>query len=325
LARALLQKTGALGLSLPFPALRHRQRHYIQKNLSAKKVLSFLSQIEDQSLLPIHLWGMPGLLDNEFPEPDRFHIGGLGFALDSEASLDKAKGFLHAGGSADLGPSTGQEQLVVAPHSPMEPSCLSLDVGMQTPLAFLLKSIPLEQNRALAGWSLLMERPASKRISLGASGPAGGQFGGMPSIVTWLLDPASRPPQLSDPLRGSAFDISDWARLTRLEPASCLGLTDTGHLRVGTRANIAIYDLRAETAGENMLSALADCWCLIKDGVLVREEGVFTGRKPPTKMCGRHVDEDDRGFAEADLFQNTTLRFENLGLLPCERNPAESL
>ena len=43
LARALIRLTGALGLSLPFPYLRHQQRHYIQKNLSAKKVLSFLS------------------------------------------------------------------------------------------------------------------------------------------------------------------------------------------------------------------------------------------------------------------------------------------
>jgi formylmethanofuran dehydrogenase subunit A len=121
------------------------------------------------------------------------------------------------------------------------------------------------------------------------------------------------------------LDLSGWANLTRLEPARNLRLTDLGHLRVGARANIALYDLQEETRGEEMLSALRNCWCLIKDGVLVREAGEFTGHKPPTEIRCREIDEDLPELAQTDLFQNATLRFENLGAFQLERCPAESL
>jgi formylmethanofuran dehydrogenase subunit A len=316
LARALIVATGAIGLSLPFPELRHKQRHYIQKNLSAQKVLSFLSLVEESDLLPIHLWGMPGLLDNEFPEPHRFHIAGLGFALDSEASLEKAREFLEAGGSGDLGLSTGREQLVAAPHGATEKPFLSLDAGLQAPIGFSARPLPLGHARTMAGWSLLRRPPSYWRLALAASGPAGGQFGGMPSIIQWLADPNCRPPEVSEAFRGDALSLSAWARLTRVEAARCLGLSDVGHLRIGARANVALYDLNPETGGDEMLAALCDCWCLIKDGVLVREGGAFTGREPPRETRRREIAGDVSGAARSDLFQNPTLRFENLGVCP---------
>jgi formylmethanofuran dehydrogenase subunit A len=323
LARALIRLTGAQGLSLPFPYLRHKQRHYIQKNLSAKKVLSFLSLLEDPEVLPIHLWGMPGLFDNEIPSPDHFHIAGLGSALDSESSLEQANEFLTAGGSADLGLSTGQEQLVFSADNTVQQASLSLDMGMQTPLCFQYKPMPLSNTQIMAGWTLLKQLPPSHILALGASGPAGGQFGGMPSILTWLLDPESRPEELKEALKNYTFDLYEWARLTRLEPARSIGLSDVGHLREGAKASLVLYDLPTETAGEEVTSALRDCWCLIKDGVLVREEGAFTGRKPPVETRSREVDVDLSGLAQTDLLQNATLRFEHLDACPSEEERAD--
>ena len=175
----------------------------------------------------------------------------------------------------------------------------------------------------MAGWSLLKETAASWHVSLSASGPAGGQFGGMPSIIAWLIDRDSRPIELRGSAKEAAFDLSEWARLTRLEPARCLGLPDVGHLRVGARANIALYDLKPGTGGEETLSALANCWCLIKDGVLVREGGTFTGQKPPAGLRCPEIDEDLSGLAQTDLFQNTTRRFENLGAFPSMQAQAD--
>lgn len=312
LARALIRLTGAVGLSLPFPYLRHQQRHYMQKNLSAKKVLSFLSLLEDPQILPIHLWGMPGLLDNEIPNPGRFHIAGLGIALDSDAALEQAKRFLQEGGGADLGLSTGRDQLVVSADSTLHQASLSLDLGLQTPLAFQTRSIPLDHALTAAGWSLLKEVSPSCGLSLGASGPAGGQFGGMPLVTAWLLDPISRPRQLQEILDGVPFDLYEWARRTRLEPARSIGLADLGHLRTGARANLVLYDMQPGAKGEATEAALRDCWCLIKDGVLIREEGAFTGRKPPVETRSREVDVDLSGLTQTDLLQNTTLRFEHL-------------
>ena len=317
LARALIRLTGALGLSLPFPNLRHKQRHYVQKNISAKKVLSFLSLLEAPDLLPIHLWGMPGLFDNEIQRPTAFHVAGLGFALDSEASVDQAKGFLEAGGSADLGLSTGQEQLVVSAGNTTRHAPFSLDVGMQNPLTFDVRPIALDHGMTSAGWSLLKEVPSSCPWALGASGPAGGQFGGMPLVATWLLDPDARPEELRKGLEGTSFDLAAWARSTRSEAARSIGLTDLGHLRVGARASLAVYDLQPESRGGEITEALRDCWCLIKDGVVVRERGTFTGAKPPVEVRGRKVDVDLSGLAQTDLLQNPTLRTEHLDVRGC--------
>jgi formylmethanofuran dehydrogenase subunit A len=98
-----------------------------------------------------------------------------------------------------------------------------------------------------------------------------------------------------------------------------------GHLRVGARADIVLYDLLPETAGEEMLSALSDCWCMIKDGVLVRQGGAFTGLEPPRITRCREIDEDVSGLAQTDLFQNATLRFENLRPYPHEQGHAGGL
>jgi hypothetical protein len=317
LGRALIRLTGALGLSLPFPNLRHKERHYVQKNLSAKKVLSFLSFLEDPDLLPIHLWGMPGLLDNEIPRPAAFHIAGLGFALDSETSVDQARGFLEAGGSADLGLSTGQEQLVVSAGSTMRQATYSLDVGTQTPLAFDVRPIALDHGMTSAGWSLLGRALSSCPLALGASGPAGGQFGGMPRVATWLLDPDARPEELRKALDGTSFDLAAWAQRTRSEPARSIGLTDLGHLRVGARASLVVYDMHPESRGEAITEALRDCWCLIKDGVVVRQGGAFTGAKPPVDLRCRELDVDLSGLSQTDLLQNPTLRTEHLDVKGC--------
>jgi len=325
LARALIHLTGAHGLSLPFPYLRHKQRHYIQKNLSAKKVLSFLSLLDDKQVLPINLWGMPGLLENEIPSPDHFHIAGLGLALDSESSVEHATKFLAAGGSADLGLSTGQEQVVLSMDNTVQPASLSLDVGIGTPVCFQNKRLPLGQPRTKAGWSLLRQMTPSHHLALGASGPAGGQFEGMPSVITWLLDPNARPEELNETLKGFTLDLYEWARFTRLEPARSIGLSDVGHLRMGARANLALYDLPQGAAGGETTSALRDCWCLIKDGVLVREASAFTGREPPVEMRRRSVDVDVSGLAQSDLLQNSTLRFEHLDVCPPEEDQPGSL
>lgn len=325
LARALIQLTGAVGLCLPFPYLRHQQRHYVQKNLSAKKVFSFLSQLEEPEVLPIHLWGLPGLLDNEIPNPGHFHITGLGIALDSDAALEHAKQFLAEGGTADLGLSTGQEQLVVSADNTMHQASLSLDLGLQTPLAFQTRSIPLDHAVTLAGWSLLRQVSPACRLALGASGPAGGQFGGMPAVGRWLLDPHSRPRQLLEILDGAPFDLYEWARRTRLEPARSIGLDDMGHLRTGARANLAVYDMQPDTNGEETEEAFRDCWLLIKDGVLVREDGAFTGRKPPVETRSRKLDADLSGLTQTDLLQNASLRFEHLDVCPSAEERADGL
>jgi formylmethanofuran dehydrogenase subunit A len=147
----------------------------------------------------------------------------------------------------------------------------------------------------------------------------------MPAVGTWLLDPHSRPQQLLDILDGAPFDLYEWARRTRLEPARSIGLDDLGHLRKGARANLVVYDIQPDTKGEETEVAFRDCWLLIKDGVLVREEGAFTGRKPPVETRSRKVEVDLSGLTQTDLLQNATLRFEHLDACPSTEGRANGL
>ena len=146
----------------------------------------------------------------------------------------------------------------------------------------------------------------------------------MPLVTAWLIDPNARPQELLEILDGAPFDLYEWARRTRLEPARSIGLDDLGHLRKGARANLVVYDMQPDASGEDAEVAFRDCWCLIKDGVLVREEGTFTGRKPPVETRSREVDVDLSGLTQTDLLQNATLRFEHLDACPSEEERADA-
>jgi len=315
LARALLDLSGALRLFLSSPHLRHKQRHYIQKNISAKKVLGFLAQVDDPALFPFTLWAVPDLFKSEILSAERFHIAGLGMALDSGQAVEQAGRFLEAGGSADLGLGNGREQLMITPPRDSIPQSLpqlSIDTGLFSPLHVYRETMSFDKGLTHAGWSFLEQADGSWPLSLSASGPGGGQYGGMAEIAAWLADPEARPPGLRQLFTNRDFSLYDLARHTRLEPARCLGLPDMGHLQIGAEAHIAIYDIVPGMDTKQMQAALSDCWCLIKDGIPVREEGEFTGNIPPARVRRREVDVDPSAIVNTDLLQNSTLRSEHL-------------
>jgi len=311
-ARALVRLTGAIGLALPFPFLRHRQRHYVQKNLSPGKVLSFLARLEDPELGPVHVRGFPGLLENDIPEPGRFHIAGLASALDCESSLKRAAAFLDAGGSADLGLGVGGEQILWDHGHAVSPCGLSLDVGLQAPIRFQRATVALDDPHLLHGWDLLAQDRSSWRLSIGASGPGACQPDQLQQVLAWLARPEARPAEVAARFREPGIGLYDWALRTRLEPARLLGLQDLGHLQEGARASIAIYGLEPSEPSDPTKSTLVDTWCLIKDGIPVREEGRFTGMDPPRQLRASGLQADLEGIEKADLFQNPTMRLENL-------------
>jgi len=317
-ARALMHVSGAVGLLLPFPFLRHKQHHYMQKNLSAAKVLGFLGALEDDGLFPIHLWGLPGLFKSPIPAPERFHVAGLGLALDSEDALGRAGAFLDAGGRADLGLSAGLEQGCLLCGGAGRAGDVSVDVGLQAPLCQRSELFGLDGGLARNGWALFGAAAPDRGLALGAAGPGGGQFGAAPEIAAWLLGENERPGPVREVLARRCVDPYAWARLTRLEPARILGLDDIGHLCAGARAHVAVYDWRPETGRAPSAAALADCWCLIKDGRRLREAGAFVEAPVRGRTRRRELRTDLSAAVRTDLFRNPTLRWEHLGLYGLE-------
>ncbi|MFC1824992.1 amidohydrolase family protein, partial [Thermodesulfobacteriota bacterium] len=134
----------------------------------------------------------------------------------------------------------------------------------------------------------------------------------IPVTTEWLLNSGNRPAAVKESLNNRSFDLYEIAQMTRYEPARCLGLEDMGHLKVGARANVSIYDLNGEMSANDMITSLSDCWCLIKDGVPVRKNGAFTGTKPLSSIRYREVEADINALKHSDLLLNPTLRLENL-------------
>jgi len=300
-ARALIKVSGALGLLLPFPFLRHRQRHYLHKNLSPKKVLGFVSVLQDEEILPVTLWGTPDMMEAEIPEPHRFHICGLGAALSSETAAERASAILDAGASADLGPPHRADLLAVTSEASVTPGSLTVDVGLHRPFHYRCSPHPLVDDLAKGAGRLLEGLRPEWRLALSASGPFGSHPGPFSESTVRLL---------CHPSKG--LDLYEWAERTRHTPARTLGLHDLGNLCPGSSASVVIYDLQEGSDVEKATDALSDCWCLIKDGVLVRDQAGFTGDVPPARTRYRDPDVDLSEVDHTDLFQNPTLRAQQL-------------
>jgi len=243
-ARALIRLSGALGLMLPFPFLRHRQRHYIHKNLSPKKVLGFLSAMDDEEILPVSLWATPDLLETEIPAPGRFHLSGLGAALNSDEAVERAGALLDAGASADLSLIGKGEPHTVSSQEPVPPGNVSIDVGIHYPLQHLRSCGPLEGGLPNAGQRLLEKREPGWRLAFSASGPSGNLPEPFSEAAAGFFAPLHQ-----------GLDLYEWAERTRREPARILGLEDLGHLCLGARANVVIYDLVNEAGKEKTADA----------------------------------------------------------------------
>ncbi len=313
-SRGLLRMSGGLGIFLAAPFLRHRQRHYIQKNLSAKKVLGALSDLGEEALYPVRILGAPGLLDEGTARPECFHVCGLARELERADGLERCALFLDRGGSADVGLGMGREELVLScpPESASGP--LTADMGLPFPVCFAVRRVSQEEavfSRVLA--LLRMAKP-EWRLSLSVAGLTGGLRPGSAELLArflWERNPAR---EGTGPASCDADSLYALARLTRLEPARSLGLHDLGHLRVGARACVVVYDWPSGRGEDALAEALANCWCLVKDGVVVREGGAFMEALEPRRvacMGGEANLSDLRGL---DLFENATLRFENLGV-----------
>ncbi len=334
-ARALLYLTGALCLFVPLPWLRHRQRHYIQKNISPKKVLEFLSHMEDDELAPVALWWRPGLLDNDIPRPRRFHLAGLAWNDRAEDIPGRLTGFLDAGGGADLVAMCGEDPLKILCGETGPSGGVSMDTGVGGPIWFSMEGhdpagprSPDPPGRGGPGqgsgtsapakevqgdvWRLLAMAPEGWRLSLCASTPGRAATGGLAKACAWLMSREARPPEVDEAMGGRVLGLYDIARLTRSEPARRLGLTDMGHLGVGARANVAVYEVEEGMSAEELIRALSRCWCLVKDGVLVRKDGEFTGTHPSVTIRHGEIEADVERLAHCDLLQNPTLRLEHL-------------
>jgi formylmethanofuran dehydrogenase subunit A len=127
---------------------------------------------------------------------------------------------------------------------------------------------------------LLIEDPS--RVFFTTDHPNGAPFTTYPEIFALLMSRDLRKQWLEEippdavavttlPAITREYSLIDIATMTRAAPARLLGLTDRGHLGVGARADVAVYEDDADRARMFRAAAL-----VFKDGDLVVRDGRVT-------------------------------------------------
>ena len=114
------------------------------------------------------------------------------------------------------------------------PKSVAIVGASETPTSFgyfYTQQLSFDHSLTRAAWTLLEQSDPQWRLSLSASGPAGGQFGRMPDIMTWLAHPESRPDELQTIYSRPGLDLYAGLEVVRSrtgvtldEIARCAGL-----------------------------------------------------------------------------------------------------
>lgn len=131
---------------------------------------------------------------------------------------------------------------------------------------------------------LLAEDPW--RVFFTTDHPNGAPFTRYPELIRLLMDrefrlacldtihPEARQMTLLAEIKRE-FTLYEIAIMTRAAPARLLGLSDRGTLKVGAKADIAVY-----ASGGNPAAIFARCRHLFKNGVAIVRDGKLQGKRP---------------------------------------------
>lgn len=297
--KSLQEKTRALDLRLLEPFVRYRQAFYSHRTLETARTLEGLTRLALDCNLRFTLEAGPEVLELPFPEPRAFHLAALGRAAADDRLLEPALARLEEGATADLGfePPGAPAAMAGKPvkvdlggYYPM-----NLNPGSREPLAALRLALAYQ----------------GPNLAFSLGGPVRNPVAEFPRYFSWLWDRKARPPAGQGQLPPREFSLWDWVWATRTLPAKILGLADRGHLRVGARADVAIFDLPMDAPRRGWLKGLSRCHTLIKAGVVVVEDFELVAPETAKATYYRRTGAD-AGPLLAEICQYRSLRPENL-------------
>ncbi len=135
-----------------------------------------------------------------------------------------------------------------------------------------------------AGLELFLLAPDPSRLCFTTDHPNGAPFTAYPDLFALLMSrdlrqawidtlPKDAMAMTTLPAITREYTWAEIATMTRIAPARLLGLPDRGHLRVGARADIAVYRPHADRAAMFRTTAFT-----FRDGVLVMRDGIQVAR-----------------------------------------------
>lgn len=170
----------------------------------------------------------------------------------------------------DIGQVTFDETTTMTADAPMEYDLFKLtglkwankDIEVETasgliPSIYSAKS-PVGAFQWAVGLEFLMGVKDLNKMVLTTDSPNGGPFIRYPKIISWLMSNSKLNDMLDNEVHSWAtrrtslgsydreYSWYDIAQITRSTPAQILGLTDRGHLGVGAKADISVYDINTD-------------------------------------------------------------------------------
>ena len=255
----LVEQTRALNVRITEPYVRFRQDYYAHRNIATENLVEILASLAQRQNCPLTLEASPELLRQPLPEPAAFHLAALGPALTEVELVQAALNHLEQGGTADLGlmQPSGYESW---PNLPVQ-----INMGFFHPLDLCPRPSKGAAARALE----LALQYQGANLAFSGAGPFQAPVSGYARMFSWLTDPGARLQDWGTELGDRAYSLADWINMTRTLPARLLGLKDRGHLSVGARADLAIYNLPKITDKINWSKHLGRCRTLLKAGTRV--------------------------------------------------------
>jgi formylmethanofuran dehydrogenase subunit A len=174
----------------------------------------------------------------------------------------------------------------------------------------------------------------SDKVILTTDHPNAGPFIRYPRVIAWLISEEYRKDWIENRVHKWAaqkshitdtdreYTMYEIAKITRANTSKVLGLSDDrGHLGLGARADIAIYDIDPEEKnGKKIEKAFLEASYAFKDGEIVVKDGNVV-----KEVFGNtiYVDAKINEELEAELMKDLTVRFKKYYSVNIENYPVQ--
>ena len=216
------------------------------------------------------------------------------------------------------------------------------DIEVET-AAGLLPSIysakePVSAFQWAIGLEFLLGVKDLEKMVLTTDSPNGGPFIRYPKIISWIMSNEKLNDMLDNevhpwasnrtslPSYDREYSWYEIAQITRSTPAKILGLEDRGHLGVGAKADVSVYDINVDdfdpTSKNNskvIEDKLLNALYTIKDGQILVKDGKIIKTTPSrhiwTNVCG--LEEKEEKLVETikpEFNRFYTIKYENYGV-----------
>ena len=299
--QCLLDLTRSLNLRVVEPYVRYRQDVYFHRTIKTEAALEILAELAGTQNFIMTLEASPEVLRASLPEAGRFHLAALGPALVEDELVEAALAHLENGASGDMG------LMVPHHHSGRSETRVQIDLGWFRPLDLCPAPDKPAARRALR----LALQYRGPNLAFSGAGQVQTPATVYPQLFSWLWDPGARRQDWGDEPGSRQYSLEEWVWATRVLPARLLGLTDRGHLGVGARADVAVYDLPPEAPVSRWSRHLSRCRTLVKAGEVVIDDFILVKPDVARSAYYRRT-EAEAGELLAELCQYHSFRPENL-------------